>query len=53
MNGNQICVVDVKKAPEPAYLNNKKGKEFYIRVGNTSRSLDPEETVNFINMNWD
>ncbi len=53
MNENQICVVDVKKAPEPVYLNNKKGKEFFIRVGNTSRSLDPEETVSFINMNWD
>ena len=48
----QICVLDVKRSSEPIYLNGPKGKEFYVRVGNTTRPLDPQQTVNFINMNW-
>ena len=52
MNEDDICVVDVEKSPEPVYLKGSKGKEFFIRVGNTTRALDPEQTVNFINMNW-
>ena len=32
--------------------NVKNKKIFYIRVGNTTRDLDSEQTVNFINMNW-
>ena len=52
MNEDDICVIDVEKSPEPVYLKGSKGKEFFIRVGNTTRALDPEQTVNFINMNW-
>jgi hypothetical protein len=28
------------------------GREFYIRLGNTTRALDSEETVNYIEDNW-
>jgi hypothetical protein len=52
LDGETVCVVDVDKAPEPAYLVSEKGKQFYIRVGNTSRALDPEQMVNHISMNW-
>lgn len=50
--GKSICVVDVDKSTEPAFLKNvvKDTKEFYVRVGNTSRSLDPQETINYIEM---
>jgi len=52
MNGDQICIIDVQRSPEPVYQNVKSKKIFYVRVGNTTRELDSEQTVNFINMNW-
>lgn len=43
--GKKICIVDVSKSPENAFMSGPKGKEFYVRVGNTTRSLNPEETL--------
>ena len=42
-----------RNSPEPAFLKNAKGKEFYVRTGNTSRTLDAEESVSYIQMNWE
>ena len=50
MNGENICVIDVDKSSEPVYMKSSKGKEFFIRECNTSRSLDSEQTVNYVNM---
>jgi predicted HTH transcriptional regulator len=52
INGQQVCVVDVYQAPQPAYLKSEKGSELYIRLGPTSRLLDTEEAVKYVNMNW-
>lgn len=52
MNGEKIGIVDVQRSPEPVYQNVNNKKTFYVRVGNTTRELDSEQTVNFINMNW-
>jgi hypothetical protein len=51
LNGETICAVDVEQAPEPAFMAGPRGKEFFIRHSNTTRTLDPEETVNYIQMN--
>jgi len=48
-----MYVVEIEKAPEPVFLKRGDKKEFYIRVRTTSRSLDPEETVAYIQMNWE
>jgi len=54
MNGKSICVVEIDKAPVPAFLNSPQGnKEFHVRVGNTTRVLDTEESMNYIQMNWE
>jgi len=47
-----ICIVDVEKSFEPSYLTTSKGKEFFVRVGTTSRSLDPSQTVDYISAHW-
>jgi ATP-dependent Lon protease len=47
-----VCVVEAKRATEPAFLTTSKGKEFYVRVGNTSRALDPEKTMKYVQTNW-
>ena len=52
IKGKTICVIDVDKAPEPVYLKGERGKEFHVRVGSTTRALDPEQTVAYINNNW-
>ena len=53
IEGRTVCVVDVDKAPEPAFMEAPRGKEFYVRLGNTTRSLDPEEAVRYVQMNWE
>jgi hypothetical protein len=50
--GHPVCVVEVNAASGPSYMTSPKGKEFYVRAGNTSRALDTEETVAYINMHW-
>ena len=47
-----VCVVDVERSPEPVFMKSNKGKVFYIRVGNTSRALDHEETLKYVEANW-
>lgn len=53
VDGQTVCIVDVDKAPEPVFMQgSQKEKKFYVRLGNTTRDLDPEETVRYIQMNW-
>ena len=33
IDGQTICVVDVEKAPVPAYMDGPRGKEFFTRLG--------------------
>ena len=51
MDGKTIYVVKTSKSSEPAFLDSQRGIEFFIRVGNTTRALDPEQTVNYIELN--
>ncbi len=44
VDGTPICVVGVSKSPAAAYVSGSRGSEFYVRVGNTTQSLDPQET---------
>ncbi len=48
---NTICVVDVSKSSEPAFMAGPRGSEFYVRIGNTTRALDPEQTLAFLEQN--
>lgn len=47
-----VCRVDVDSSLIPAYLLFDGQKEFFVRMSNTSRSLDPEETVKYITAHW-
>ena len=49
-DGKQVCVVDTSEAAEPAFLSGTRGREFYIRTGNTTRSLDAEQTLAYQQM---
>ncbi len=52
LNSDDVCVLDVIQASTPAFFAGDKGSEFFIRVGPTSRLLDPQETVNYIHNKW-
>ncbi|HQE92156.1 MAG TPA: DUF262 domain-containing protein [Anaerolineae bacterium] len=53
LNGERICAVDVENSPEPAFVDSPRGKEFFIRHGNTTHALDTEEAHRYIQMNWE
>jgi hypothetical protein len=53
LDGEDICVVETKKAQEPVFLKGSYGSEFHVRVGNTTHMLDAEQTVRYIQMNWE
>jgi len=51
VNGSRICVVNVSKSTNPAFLSGTGGSEFFVRVFNTSRRLDSEQTMNYLESN--
>lgn len=53
VDDKSVCVIEADKAQEPAFLKGDCGKEFHIRLGNTTHLLDAEETVRYIQMNWE
>jgi len=53
MNGDSVCVIDAKRALEPVFLRSPHGNEFYVRMGPTSRLLDSEEMLRYIQNNWE
>ena len=48
VDGKAICVIDVSRSSEPAFMSSQKGREFYVRIGNTTRGLDPEEPLSYL-----
>jgi hypothetical protein len=53
LEGHELCVVNVNRAPEPIFAKGPNGESsFYVRSGNATRSLDPEETTKFVAINW-
>ncbi len=50
--GKTVYVVQVKPAQEPVFLKSKNSREFYVRSGTTTQSLDPQETHKYIQNRW-
>ena len=48
VNGSRICVVNVSKSTNPVFLRGSGGSEFFVRVANTSRQLDSEQTMLYL-----
>jgi predicted HTH transcriptional regulator len=45
--GRLVCVIDVDPVRDRVFVPGERGQEFYVRVGNTTRALDPEETLRY------
>lgn len=52
LDRNNLCVVDVDRANEPAYVRTSKSPEFYIRFAATSKKLDIDQAVEYVAVNW-
>lgn len=52
LDKKNICQVTVDKASKPNYMKGPQRKEFYIRTGNTTRSLDIEKATTYIQDHW-
>ena len=48
-----VCMVDVKKSPQPVYVQGGKEQAFYVRTGNTTRPFDMQGAHNYIDMHWE
>lgn len=46
--GKLVCIVEADPVGEGVFVNGDKGKEFFVRVGNTTRSLDPADTLAYL-----
>lgn len=53
VRGVQICRVDVERSSHPVFLVGKGiPAQFYVRKGNTSRSLDVKQAYEYIREHW-
>lgn len=43
-----VCVVEVDAVGDAVFVKGEKGKEFFVRVGNTTKSLDPADTHDYL-----
>lgn len=48
IEGKDVCAVDVKKSAKRAFMKGKEKLEFYIRAGNTSKSLEVPDIYDYI-----
>jgi len=51
-NNLTVCVIEIKPSPQPVYLKDKDKKAFYVRLNNTTKPLDVEETIKYIEIHW-
>jgi hypothetical protein len=47
-----ICMLKVNKTVQPVFVKRRDDREFYVRAGNTSRMLNPEEAYKYIQSHW-
>jgi hypothetical protein len=49
---DDICLISIGAAYSPVYLQADGSEEFYVRKRNTTRLLDPAETVGYVDDHW-
>jgi len=47
-----VAIVKVERSPNPVFIKEGEQRYFYVRSGNTSRELNPEEVYNYIQLHW-
>ena len=52
IDGKCICMVSIDKSPTPVFFTMGQGHAFWVRMGNSTRSLDIKAATNYIQLNW-
>ena len=50
--GDDVCRVIVNPSPRPVYLSHGKETEFYVRAGTSTRQLNVQEAIEYIQSRW-
>jgi hypothetical protein len=48
IEGKDVCAVDIRKSAKRAFMKGKEKLEFYIRAGNTSKSLEVPDIYDYM-----
>ncbi len=51
--GRTVCWCNVRPSPQPVYVKDGGQKQFFVRVGNTTRPFDAQEAHDYIGMHWE
>ena len=52
IDGKHICVVLIEKSPTPVFLATGDVHKFWVRMGNSTRSLDVKAATRYIQAHW-
>jgi CheY-like chemotaxis protein len=52
IDSKYVCVVLIERSPEPVFFATQGDHKFFVRLGNSTRSLDVLETVRYIRTHW-
>ncbi len=52
VGGDQVCRLITQPSPRPVYLNQGKETEFYVRTGTSTRQLNVQEAIEYIQDRW-
>jgi len=52
IDGKHICVVSIEKSPTPVFLSTGDVHKFWVRMGNSTRSLDVKAATRYIQAHW-
>jgi predicted HTH transcriptional regulator len=47
-----VCMVSIEKSPTPVFFVTDEGHKFWVRMGNSTRSLDVKATMDYIQAHW-
>lgn len=50
---DDICQVKVSPSPKPMFLKDERGEHFFVRAGNSTRSLTTREAIEYCRIRWD
>lgn len=52
LNNRELCYIEIRKSPKPVFIKRDGKKEFVIRAGNRTQTLDVKEATEYIKMHW-
>lgn len=52
LDGQTVCLINIKPGHKPAYLKTVDGEDFYIRTGNATTPLKMSEVATYISSWW-